>query len=237
MANPFPILRERLLRAGVAPRHVRRYLRELADHLNDLTAEEEDGGRPRAEAESAALLRLGPVDDLAGAMIGRRQFQSWCSRAPWATFAVGPLFALGAGYLVACLILWSGWRFLLPESDSPFVPIDGLAVYYFGVGRMIYYVAPVVIGWGIGLLAARQRSKAAWPAAGLLLTALVAGTARVHASRPAGNGGIWHVGMSFEFGSSLPAVAGSLSHVAAVLLLAGLPWLAWRMHRDRSLSA
>ena len=33
-------LRERLLRAGVAPRHVRRYLTELREHWADLTAEE-----------------------------------------------------------------------------------------------------------------------------------------------------------------------------------------------------
>src|SRR5438270_12767670 len=32
MAKPFHELRERLLRAGVPPRHVRRYLTELADH-------------------------------------------------------------------------------------------------------------------------------------------------------------------------------------------------------------
>lgn len=237
MATPLDSLRERLLRAGVAPRHVRRYLTELADHLSDLRAEEEHAGRSKADAESAALVRLGRIDDLSRAMICQRQFQSWCARAPWAMFTVAPLLALAAAYFVACLILWSGWRILLPGSDTPFVPVDGLAVYYFGLGRMIYYVTPVAIGWGICLLAARQRSKAAWPACGLILTALVAGTARVHAGRPAGFGGIGRVGMSFELGPSLPAVAGSLSHVAAVLLLIGLPWLAWRIQRAGSLSA
>jgi hypothetical protein len=57
MVKPFNELRERLLRAGVAPRHVRRYLKELADHLADLTAEEERAGRSGADAESAALAR------------------------------------------------------------------------------------------------------------------------------------------------------------------------------------
>src|SRR5436190_18436822 len=41
MAEPFHEVRERLLRAGGTPRHVRRYLTELADHLADLRAEEE----------------------------------------------------------------------------------------------------------------------------------------------------------------------------------------------------
>ena len=79
-------LGERLLKAGVAPRHVRRYLRELADHLADLRAEEERAGRNPAEAESAALLRLGGIDDLFKAMAGQRQMQSWSARAPWAMF-------------------------------------------------------------------------------------------------------------------------------------------------------
>lgn len=100
-------LRERLLRAGVAPRHVRRYLTELADHLADMRAEEELAGRSRAEAECAALIRLGGIDDLAKAMIERPQFQSWCARAPWATFGLAPLF-LGWG-LRCCpfyLVVW-----------------------------------------------------------------------------------------------------------------------------------
>ena len=50
----FRNLRERLLRAGVAPRHVRRYLAELEDHLSDLLAEEEQSGRSSADASAAA---------------------------------------------------------------------------------------------------------------------------------------------------------------------------------------
>src|SRR5579859_1830609 len=96
-------LRERLLRAGVAPRHVRRYLAELRDHLADLTAEEERAGHGRAEAESAALVRLGGMDDLAKAMIG-----------------LAPLLYLAGAYFVACFILWSGWKMFLPGADTPF---------------------------------------------------------------------------------------------------------------------
>src|SRR2546425_435362 len=108
MAKPFHELRERLLRAGVAPRHVRRYLTELADHLADLRAEEERAGRSQWDAESAALTRLGGMDELAKAMIEQRRFQSWCVRAPWATFGLAPLFFLAGTWFVALLILWSG---------------------------------------------------------------------------------------------------------------------------------
>ena len=36
----FEALREVLLKGGVAPRHVRRYVRELDEHLDDLTAQQ-----------------------------------------------------------------------------------------------------------------------------------------------------------------------------------------------------
>jgi hypothetical protein len=47
----FEHLRERLLKAGVAPGHVRRYLRELSDHLDDLAAAECKAG----QSEEAAV--------------------------------------------------------------------------------------------------------------------------------------------------------------------------------------
>src|SRR5665213_2397469 len=94
-------LRERLLRAGVAPRHVRRYLTELTDHFADLKAEEERAGRNPADAESAALIRLGSMDELAQAMTEPRQFRAWAVRAPWAVFGCAPFCVLAAAYFVA----------------------------------------------------------------------------------------------------------------------------------------
>ncbi|HXQ80110.1 MAG TPA: permease prefix domain 1-containing protein [Opitutaceae bacterium] len=238
MAKPFNELRERLLRAGVAPRHVRRYLAELADHLADLRAEEERAGRSPADAESAALVRLGGTDDLSRAMIEQRQFQSWCARAPWAMFGLAPLFLLAGAYFVACLILWSGWKIFLPGTESPFVPIlDGFAIFYFGVGRMLYFAAPVLIGWGIALVAARQRLSAFWPTVGLVLVALIGATAQVHASRPAVPGAVGHVSMDLALGPSAQAASHGLLHALVILSLAALPCLVWRLQRPRSPSA
>ena len=140
-------LRERLLRAGVAPRHVRRYLRELADHFADVCAEEEALGKSKTEAEAAALERLGSSEQLAQAMIAKPELRAWSARAPWAVFGAGPVACLARHYAVACTILWTGWRIFLPGSETPFVPIDGWAIPYFGVGRMLYWGGPVVVGW------------------------------------------------------------------------------------------
>ncbi len=82
---PFEDLREKLLRAGVAPRHVRRYLTELNEHLADLIQVQHGTGHTGEEAVLRARAALGTDDDLAGAMINRRGVKSgargcrgWC---------------------------------------------------------------------------------------------------------------------------------------------------------------
>jgi hypothetical protein len=237
MPKSFHELRERLLRAGVAPRHVRRYLTELGDHFADLRAEEERAGRNGADAESAALARLGSMEDLSKAMTGQRQFQSLCARAPWAMFGLAPVFFLAGAYFVALLILWSGWKVFLPGTDAPFVAIDGFAGLYFGVGRLLYFTAPILVGWGIALMAARQRLKAVWPAIGLVLIAVMGGTAQVHAGRTAVPAGVGHIRMDFALGTSFHGIPDGLFRALVILSLTVLPYLIWRLQKASSLSA
>lgn len=236
MAKPFHELRERLLRAGVAPRYVKRYLSELADHLADLKAEEEQAGLSPAEAKSAALLRLGATEDLARAMIDHCQLQAWCVRAPWAIFCLAPLSLLAAAYFIACLILWSGWRIFLPGIDSPFVRIDGLAILYFGIGWSLYFAAPTLIGWAIGLIVARQRLNLVWPTVGWILVALIGGTAKVHAHRPNLPGKVGHISMSFALGPLVQGIPDGLSQALLIFLLTVLPYLLWRFQPGRGIS-
>ena len=233
MPKQFHELRERLLNAGVAPRHVQRYLKELADHFADLRAEEVRAGRGRAEAESAALGRLGSIDDLSKAMIEQRHFQSWCARAPWAAFGLAPLLFLAAAYFIACFILWSGWKLFLPGADTPFgtpIPIYSFQNIYFQIGRFIYFTSPVLIGWLIGLVAARQRLSMAWPTLSLVLIAWMGGTAQIQASRTAVAGGFGHISMNFfRLGSSGQNVSEDIFHALIILTVALLPHMIWRL--------
>lgn len=236
----FDALRERLLEAGVAPRHVRRYLGELADHLVDLTAEEERTCHSRADAELAALARLGKIDDLAKAMIEQRQFQSWSARAPWAVFGIAPLFFLAGAYFLACLYLWLGWTIFKPGADTPFGgsagPMYGFPNIYFQVGKFYYSSAPIFAGWIIGLVAARQRLKAIWPTIALLLTAWMGATAQIHAGRTAVPRGLGHISMNFfVLGPSPEAISAELLGVGVILSLTVVPYLIWRIKRTVSI--
>ncbi|MGA9958401.1 MAG: hypothetical protein WA430_14875 [Acidobacteriaceae bacterium] len=231
MPKPFDELREQLLRAGVAPRHVRRYLTELTDHLADLRREEMHSARNAGDAEVEAFARLGNMDDLAKAMIEQRQFQSWCARAPWAMFSLAPTLALAAAWAVALFILWSGWNIFLPGADTPFGGHreGGFANLYFQFGKAIYFFAPILVGWGIGAFAAHQRLRAIWPAFGLMLIALIGGASQVHASRTVTHG-FGHINMSFNLA---PTAQGGypdgLLHAAILLAITALPYLIWKL--------
>lgn len=92
----FDNLREKLLLAGIAPRHVRRYLKELHEHLDDLTREQRDAGYDSEDAQIRARARLGSEDELATAMLAQKGFRSVTARAPWAVFLFLPPVAAAA---------------------------------------------------------------------------------------------------------------------------------------------
>jgi hypothetical protein len=211
-------------------------LSELADHYADLTEEEQQAGRNLIEARSAALVRLGKTENLAKAFLEQRQFQSWCARAPWVMFGFAPLICLGAAYLVACLYLWCGWKVFLPGADSPFgataAPTYSFDNIYFQVGKFYYLSAPILVGWTIGIVAARQRLKAVWPTLGVVLIAWMGATARIQAGRTAVPRGLGHISVDFfNFGPTSQTISESMLSAFVIFTLAILPYLVWRLRR------
>jgi hypothetical protein len=165
------------------------------------------------------------------------RFQSWCARAPWATFGLAPLFLLAGAYLVACSILWLGWKAFLPGADTPFGGgrMYGFANLYFQFGKLYYFSAPILVGWGIELIAFRQRAKAVWPVIGLVLIAWMGAAARIQAGRTAVPGGLGHIRMDFALGPSVQSLHDGLFHALMILLLTVLPYLHWRFKKARPL--
>ena len=168
-------------------------------------------------------------------MIEQRQFQSFSGRAPWATFGLAPLLALAAAYFVACFILWSGWKIFLPGADTPFgVRMRGLDNIYFQADKFFYYFAPILVGWGVGVVAFRQRFKALWPSVGLVLIALMGGAAQISAGRTTVPSGFGHIAMNFTHGFSPQSISSSLSHALGILAISGVPWLILRLQTSRA---
>lgn len=152
------------------------------------------------------------------------QVSSWCIRAPWLAFALVPVALLAGAWFLALCVLWSGWKVFLPGADTPFVPVHGFReMCYFNAGRALYFSAPVLVGWAIAFITARQKHIVAWPTIGLVLIALLGGTAQVHAGRTVVPGWVGHINMHFAFGPSVHGVPDGLLHTLVILLLSALP--------------
>jgi hypothetical protein len=210
MPGPFEPLGETLLRGGVAPAHVRRYVRELSDHVCDIVGEELKGGNPADEAQVAARARLGADDALAGAMLAQPSLRSWTGRAPWATLLIGPILLLALTWSVAILCLWP-------------LPLIWKARVGGTVLDLAQGAAPLLIASGVALLGARQRSRLIWPLLGFAVVAYFGGGLVWSAHwRVAGVPG-GYLAVSFGWGHSL--IMGSFSlAVAAALYRKALGW-------------
>jgi len=231
--SAFPELRERLLRAGMAPRHVRRYLSDLEDHLADLTTEEQTHGLSPAAAHTAALARLGTPDTLAAAALAQPGARSLTARAPWAVFSVTPLALLAAVWLFSLCLLRLGWQIFLPHAVTPFghgpLHFTDAQNIYFQLNRSLYLGAPILVGWCMLLVAARQRLNALWPVVSLAILAVLAATSHVQANREAIPTGLGHIRVDFAL-----RPAAQNEYALVVFLLALAPYLLWKFHTHRN---
>ena len=170
----FDDLREKLLLGGVAPRHVRRYLRELSEHLDDLTAQQRVAGYDGEDAAIRARARLGSDDELAAAMLAQKQFRSWAARAPWLVFLIlPPVTAVAIGMLFIGSLGLAGKYFGFLGTHAPSSPpwFQLLAADLVAACNLTAVPLSAILFVAI---AARQRLKLVWPLiASLLLLVLV----------------------------------------------------------------
>ena len=90
-----------LLKAGVAPRHVRRTMIELAEHADDLLAEARASGRSDEQARRIALSELGDPVTIAKAAREQPQLLSWAYRFPQLALVVYPLLWIAVTPVIA----------------------------------------------------------------------------------------------------------------------------------------
>jgi hypothetical protein len=215
MPELFEPVGETLLRAGVAPTHVRRYLRELSEHLCDLVAEALDAGASLGDARVTARARLGADEALVNAMLAEPSMRSWTGRAPWATLVVGPVLLLVLAWAVPLvgLVLLLGPE---PDANGLPLPLAWLDLAESAMLNLVQVAGPLVIGCNVALIGARQRSPMIWPLLGCVVVAFFG--AGVHwtengpwfGSRGQLN---WGLGMGFHWGQSL--AMGSLNLAVA----------------------
>jgi hypothetical protein len=152
----FELLCERLLRAGISPRHVRRYVRELRDHYDDAIQEELGKGAGRAAAEESAAKRLGEADHLVESALARPELLSWSRRWPWAVYIVAPLLFYPAAFVATILVMVG----LTPDGELPY-PASLLEVLK-AIRLLGLYVVPVITASAFAMLARRRGVSRGW---------------------------------------------------------------------------
>jgi hypothetical protein len=78
----FATLRTELLESGISPRHVRRIVAELDDHLDDLKTEATSRGMSEIDAAGFAFDCIGDQQAIANRMLETSEFKTWEYRYP-----------------------------------------------------------------------------------------------------------------------------------------------------------
>jgi len=227
----FDKLGETLLKGGVAPRHVRRYLAELREHLNDLTAQQREKGYDAEDAMIRARAKLGSDTELADAMLEQKQFRSLVAWAPWAVFGLLPPIAAMAAFfgLMAILVLvaHAAGLFAHQSIDAPHW-FRQMVQTAFLLGN--FTLAPT-LALAFTMIATRQRLLPVWPLLSVLLIAML--DLHLQADFPGlgVRGGSLGLG-AFQWVSHLDSLVQRLPMAMTQLLLTLLPIiLLYRKHR------
>jgi hypothetical protein len=170
---PFETLAENLLKGGIAPRHVRRYVRELDDHLDDLTAQQRAAGYDGEDAASRARARLGDDDGLAQAMLEQPGMRSWPARLPWLVFLLlPPVLTPFIGLTLYVVFYFIGYG---AASIGAFLPLPESGLVGFSAAAMaaVQALAEPATAVLLVVLARRQRLKRLWPLLGIALLLLL----------------------------------------------------------------
>ncbi|MDE1145913.1 MAG: hypothetical protein PW843_04730 [Azospirillaceae bacterium] len=222
-------LRERLLAAGVAPRHVRRYITELQDHAADLATAEMARGWSQDQAEARAVARLGTLTDLTHAMAARREFRSWGARAPWAVYGLGAVLGLLIPYVLGVFALAGIIEAHQPAPDIHPVLPTWFETAFEGVSYGTSLLLPLALGAVYAVMATRQRMTALWPSVALLIIGIVGATGTWSFDPGNGQAGSLALGLSFGLIPPFPSLETSIRHMAINLLLTLAPYLAWHV--------
>jgi hypothetical protein len=213
---------ERLLRAGVAPRHARRAVREMTDHFDDIVTELCDSGWSHADAEVEAVARLNP-DALLAAAIARPELHSWVRRWPLASCTVFPL-AVYMAFVVGSIALVVGGvtvfdRTLGVKLASSRELQQFAALSLTGVAWAI----PVFAAGTFSSLMLARRMSVAWTVVGATLVSLIGATLNAGLLLPPND----RPGLQAGFGFGTDALAEPLFRAALTLALV-LPIYCWR---------
>ena len=174
MADRHHALRETLLRAGLSPRHIERYLRELREHRDDIAEHLQVTGLSANAARRQAEHHLGDRNALLLPMLADRRFRSLAARWPVVFYLAFPL-VLQAGFVTAGVFV------LLMAAGTGLRPAMGDLG---NVMALLLLANPVIVAWLTLLAARRRRAALTWPILGACVGAALAAALQLGVTLP-----------------------------------------------------
>lgn len=225
----FTALRERLLRAGVAPRAVRRAIGELEDHFEDVRRELEAGGLDPKDARSQADARMGSEEALIASMLARPELMSWARRWPAVAFALLPVPAFTASFVASIVALACVGRLAHVLLGIGFARSAGLQLVTQGFSLWILWALPTAAAVVCAYAAWRRRVSLLWPAVGILLVGVLGALTNfgVHWATATSRGAV-SAGIGVSTSNLLPPLLRASSTVGLALLVYAGCWLSNR---------
>jgi hypothetical protein len=231
----FHLLRERLLRGGVAPKHVRRTIAELRDHHTDLFAEAFSRGCSVEDAEREASIRLGDEDSLAAEVLARPELRSWAHRWPWIAYCVTPTILLGVAFVA--LLLLVGFSHAVRTDQGTFSARWGSPAAVWSVSgavRLFYsFGLPVLLTGACCFVAGQRRVALKWPLIGVIIASIVGAAFQFNVVWPHGPEAAGAISMRISV-PPFPGSGGTLLRAAATCALSLGPYLWWRKRLART---
>jgi hypothetical protein len=172
-----PGLRMRLLRGGVAPKHVKRTLKELMHHFADLEQKALSEGLSQSDAAAQAAEQLGDPKLIIEEALARPELRSWAYRWPWGIYGIFPvvllaLFVVGSILAVVSVLDVAESSSALSAEDFANAMFDQWwpqALLETWRVAMVY-VLPAIFAGGLCVFAANRDAPTLWPAVGVFLT-------------------------------------------------------------------
>lgn len=226
----FDRLKERLLTAGIAPRHVRRTLDELRDHYEDAVRDEQHNGKDAVAAAQSAWARLGDEDAIAASVIAQPTLRSLPARFPKLVFGAGPVLIWAAAVAATLLLIVSGVEAargfgLLPAPGTALDP-QWLHAPFHAACFFYARILPLMIGLMLAATAIRQRMDTRWFAVGAGLIALVGGLSDIQVKFAEKIGEKGELVVSFAADNAQLATALAIAAVEFALIVT--PYMLWR---------
>lgn len=163
-----------LLNGGIAPRHVRRLVREVSDHYCDLHA---------AHGASEADRRIGTADEIVRDALARPALKSWGARWPWAIYGICPsVLMLAIPYVFFFSLLGvlfpiaTSFGWIKEITDPTVMRTNPTEIFVFDTLCLFFtYAFMPLLGIGFGLVALRQRMRSRWVAGGIIVLCAIGG--------------------------------------------------------------